>query len=72
MNAVSLVIGGKNADQAREIFHASLNSVISDAGSAASEARGYETVQQWRGHLQGRISVAALGTSVIPGLHGPA
>jgi len=70
MSAVSLTLGGNKENQVREILRASLDWVVSDAESAAEEARGYQTVQKWRADLNGRISMAAFGAAVIPGLHG--
>ena len=67
---MSWAYGPGRADQITDIFLASLNRAIDDAKSAAAEARRYETVQQWRTQLQIRVSGVALGTSLIPGLHG--
>jgi hypothetical protein len=44
--------------------------VTGDTESAKADARKYKTVQQWREQLQIRIGAAAVGTSLIPGLHG--
>jgi hypothetical protein len=70
MSAASLALGRENEDRATEIFHGALNWAISNAETAAAEARQYKTVQQWHGSLEARISAAAAGTSIIPGLHG--
>jgi hypothetical protein len=70
MSAASLAFGLKKENLAAEIFHDALKWAISNAETAAAEARKYKTVQQWHGNLLARISVAAGGTSVIPGLHG--
>jgi hypothetical protein len=70
MSAASLALGPKKQDVATEIFHDALKWATSNAETAAAEARQYKTVQQWHGNLRARISVAAGGTSVIPGLHG--
>jgi hypothetical protein len=70
MSAASWALGRTKEDQMREIFRASLDWVVRDAESAAAEARGYQTVQKWRAQMEGRISMAAFGASVIPGVHG--
>jgi hypothetical protein len=68
--AVSWAFGAGHQDKTTEIFLTSLNRMIGDAESAAAEARKYATVQRWREELQLRTGGAALGTSLIPGLHG--
>jgi hypothetical protein len=44
--------------------------VIGDAESARAEARWYKTVPGWHERLQVRTGGAAIGTSLIPGMHG--
>jgi hypothetical protein len=70
MSATALALGHKRENQVAEILQVSINRMSSNAQSATAEAREYKTVQQWSRHLQTRIGGAALGTSVIPGLHG--
>jgi hypothetical protein len=53
-----------------ESLHESISKVISEAESAAAEARGYQTVERWRTQLLTRISLAAGGAEFIPGVHG--
>lgn len=70
MTTATLALRHKKDSQAAEIFQTSLNWVTGSAEAAAAEARGYQTVDKWREHLESRTTMAALGTSVIPGLHG--
>jgi hypothetical protein len=70
MSTASLALGRGKEDRATEIFHDALKWAISNAETAAAEARQYKTIQQWHGSLLARVSVAAAGTSAIPGLHG--
>jgi hypothetical protein len=57
-------------DRIGEILRSSVDWMVSDVESAAAEVRQYQTVEQWRRHLETRISVAAFGTAAIPGIHG--
>jgi hypothetical protein len=57
-------------DRIGEILRSSVDWAVSDVESAAAEVHEYQTVEQWRRHLETRISVAALGTAAIPGMHG--
>jgi hypothetical protein len=70
VNAASWAFGPGYEDQATEIFLAALNLMIGDEESAKAEARSYRTVQRWHDQLRVRTGAAALGTSLIPGLHG--
>lgn len=70
MKTASWAFGAGHEAQATEVFLTALNLMIGDAESAAAEARTYETVQRWREELQIRAGGAALGASIIPGLHG--
>jgi hypothetical protein len=70
MNAASWAFGAGHEAQTTEVFRTAINLMIGDAESAAAEARKFETVPRWRGELQVRAGGAALGASIIPGLHG--
>ena len=70
MNATSWAFRPGHEEQATEIFLAAIDLMIGDAAAAAAEARKHETAQRWREELQVRAGGAALGTSLIPGLHG--
>jgi len=70
MSTASLALGRGKEDWATEIFHDALKWAISNAETAAAEARKYKTIQQWHGELRTRIGLAAGGAAVIPGLHG--
>lgn len=67
---VSWAFGAGHQDKTTEVFLTALSVLVGDAESAAAEARKYETVQRWREELQRRTGGAALGMSLIPGLHG--
>jgi hypothetical protein len=69
MSTMSVALRRPREDQIRGILHNSLNWVVSDAESAVSEAHKYQTVEQWRRSLQGRVSAVAFGAGVIPGLN---
>lgn len=57
-------------DRIGEMLRSSVDWMVSDVESAAADVHKFQTVEQWRKHLESRVSVAAFGAAVIPGIHG--
>ena len=70
MTLATAAQGKHKNDRAAEIFRAAVHGTVRHADKAAADALKYRTVRRWRRHLQRRVSAAAVGTSLLPKLHG--
>jgi hypothetical protein len=69
MTTATLALPGKQDGMAAEVFRTTLDRLTRHADNAVAEARKYRTIERWQRHLRRRISAAAVGTGLLPGLH---
>jgi hypothetical protein len=70
MSAASLAQNHINEQLVMDAIQSSLTWATGNAATAKAEARRYKTAERWSGHLRNRISGAAFGAAIIPGLNG--